>query len=180
MVDNISDNIIIVGGGIFGLTTAIVLNDHGYNVTVIEKNFDILLGATKCNQNRIHHGFHYPRSIQTSEESLTGLKTFTDFYGECIRYNFEKYYAISGINSYINTNQFVDFSNSIGLNIKEKWPGEHILKRDTIESCWLTDEPVFDYNKLREMIIEKVSDRKIKILRNCTISRLEDDIAILI
>ena len=179
MVDSTSDNILIVGGGIFGLTTAIVLTDNGYNVTVIEKNFDVLLEATKCNQNRVHYGFHYPRSIQTSEESLIGLKTFKDFYGECINYHFEKYYAISAINSHINTNQFMDFSSSIGLNIKEKWPSEKILRRDNIESCWLTDEPVFDYTKLREIILERVTNKKIKILRNCTVSSLDGDVAIL-
>jgi glycine/D-amino acid oxidase-like deaminating enzyme len=176
---NTSDSILIVGGGIFGLTTAIVLSDHGYNITVVEKDFDILLGATKCNQNRIHHGFHYPRSTQTSKESLMGLKTFMDFYGECINYKFDKYYAISAINSHVNTDQFVEFSRSMGLNMKEQWPDERILRRDNIESCWLTGEPVFDYSKLREMILERISSRKIKIIRNCSVSSLDGDIAIL-
>jgi hypothetical protein len=179
MADNISDNILIVGGGIFGLTAAIVLSDHGYNITVVEKNFDVLLGATKCNQNRIHHGFHYPRSIQTSEESLIGLKTFADFYGESINYTFEKYYAISSIDSHVNTKQFTEFAKSINLDITEKWPSNKILNRENIESCWLTKEPVFDYIKLREIILSKIGSRNINILRNCTVLDVTGNTAIL-
>ncbi len=180
MGDNTTNNIIIAGGGIFGLTSAIVLSDAGYDVTIIEKNNDILLGATKCNQNRIHYGFHYPRSIQTSEESLIGLSSFKEFYGDSINNSFEKFYAISKINSHVNSEQFYTFAQSIGLDLIEKWPDKKFLNKENIESCWLTKEPVFDYYKLREIILFKINSRKnIKILRNCTINNIKENVAIL-
>ena len=64
------NNTIIVGGGLFGLTTAIVLAEKGINVTVLEKNYDVLKEASLVNQNRIHYGYHYPRSIETGRESI--------------------------------------------------------------------------------------------------------------
>jgi len=174
------DNIVIVGGGIFGLTSALVLHDKGYKVTVIEKNKDILLEATKCNQNRIHYGFHYPRSTQTSEESLIGLNSFKDFYGDSINSSFEKFYAISKINSHVNAEQFYNFATSIGLELKEKWPSKKFLNRDNIEACWLTKEPIFDYYKLRELIHYKLNSKKnITILRNCKIDKIKDNVVIL-
>ena len=42
----------VIGAGIFGCTTAIELAKKGINVTLMEKNDDILQGASKCNNNR--------------------------------------------------------------------------------------------------------------------------------
>jgi L-2-hydroxyglutarate oxidase LhgO len=91
---NTSNNIVILGGGIFGITASLVLSELGYNITVIEEKNDILLGATLVNQNRIHYGYHYPRSSNTIKESLIGLESFLNFYGNSVNYNFKKYYAI--------------------------------------------------------------------------------------
>ena len=66
-------NVVIIGGGIFGLSAAIVLGENGFSeVTVLEKEFDIMTKASLVNQNRIHMGYHYPRSLQTGRESLMG------------------------------------------------------------------------------------------------------------
>jgi hypothetical protein len=73
-----------------------------------------------------------------------------------------------------------DIANSIGLELKEKWPDKKFLNRDTIEACWLTKEPVFDYYKLREVILNKIKVRKnIKILRNCEVTTAKNDIVTL-
>ena len=64
------NNTIIVGGGLFGLTIAIILAENGINVTVLEKNLDVLKEASLVNQNRIHYGYHYPRSTETGRESI--------------------------------------------------------------------------------------------------------------
>ena len=60
----------IIGAGIFGCMIAGELKRAGHEVVLIEKNSDIMQGASKFNHNRIHFGFHYPRSLSTAQQSL--------------------------------------------------------------------------------------------------------------
>lgn len=170
MVDNISDHkpqVLIIGGGIFGLTNAIVLGEAGYQVSLVEKNYDVMQGASQVNQNRIHYGYHYPRSRATAEESLKGLETFKQFYGESIFDSFNKYYAIAKRGSHVTANEFATFCDNVGLNLKEQWPSEDKLNRDLIEACWLTPEPIYDFHKLKQLAIYRLSGLKnVRIIRN--------------
>jgi glycine/D-amino acid oxidase-like deaminating enzyme len=182
MEDSILDNkkkVLIIGGGIFGLSTAIVLGEKGIQVTLIEKNFDVMQGASLVNQNRIHYGYHYPRSTSTAEESLHGLKTFKEFYGESIYGAFDKYYAIAKRGSHINADEFVSFCNEVGLELKESWPKEKLLNREVIDACWLTPEPIFDFHKLKQIAIYRLSKlRNVRIIRNTqaiSIERVKDN-----
>ena len=46
-----------------------------------------------------------------------------------------------------------------------------------MDACWLSEEPTFDYYKLREIILRKLHSKKnISILRNSTITDIQDDI----
>ena len=56
----------VVGGGIFGCTTAWKLAKNGYEVDLFEKNDDIITQASSINQYRLHRGYHYPRSKETA------------------------------------------------------------------------------------------------------------------
>jgi hypothetical protein len=161
------EQILIIGGGVFGMTAAIILGENGYRVTLVEKQKDIMLGATLVNQNRVHYGYHYPRSKSTGEESLAGLKSFTEFYGDSIHSKFDKYYAVAKKGSHVTSDEFIDFCNSINLPLKEKWPDEGILNRELIESCWLTPEPIFDYNRMKQIAIYRTQKlRNVRIIRN--------------
>ena len=64
------------------------------DVTLVEKKNDIMTGASKCNHNRIHFGFHYPRSIETAKESLDGLILFLMRFNDAIVSDFPNYYFI--------------------------------------------------------------------------------------
>jgi hypothetical protein len=173
-----SNNIIVIGGGIFGLTAALVLSELNYNITVIEEKNDILLGASLVNQNRIHYGYHYPRSTKTIEEALSSLESFKTFYGDSINNKFSKYYAISKTDSHVNSNEFIKICESFNLKLKEEYPNKKLLNRDLVESCWLTDEPIFDYFKLKEIIYFKLQKKKnITVIRNCTILNIDNSIA---
>lgn len=174
------DDIFIIGGGIFGLTASIVLGEAGYNVTLVEKEFDLMRGASLVNQNRVHYGFHYPRSISTCQEALKGLSSFENYYGNSINTKFEKYYAISKDGSKVTSDEFYKFSKSLDLEIEEKWPTTQILNRKKIDSCWITKEPIFDYHSLKYISLERARKcKKIRIIRNCEVIGLEEDSIIL-
>lgn len=169
------NNTIIVGGGLFGLTTAIILAEHGLTVTVLEKNLDVLKEASLVNQNRIHYGYHYPRSIETGRESIEGMEAFKAYYGDCIFDTFPKYYAISKYNSHINALEFSNFCKELNILLEEEWPDENLLSRSQIEQCWKVYEPAFDYQSLRVNIMTRIHQlRNIRILRNAQISRIEN------
>lgn len=168
------NNTIIVGGGLFGLTAAIVLAENGLQVTVIEKNYDVLKEASLVNQNRIHYGYHYPRSIETGKESIEGMDDFLKYYGDCINDQFTKYYAISKFNSHVNAAEFISFAKNLDIPLEQAWPDEHLLNRKNIEECWKVYEPAFDYQTLRVNILSRIKKlRNIRVLRNATITQIE-------
>ena len=72
--------IAVVGGGIFGCTTAWKLAEIGYNVTLYEQNDDIITQASYVNQYRLHRGYHYPRSKETAEQSQWGEYLACNFF----------------------------------------------------------------------------------------------------
>jgi hypothetical protein len=169
------NNTIIVGGGLFGLTAAILLGENGLQVTVLEKNLDVLKEASLVNQNRIHYGYHYPRSLETGKESIDGMNAFKSYFGDCIFDTFIKYYAISKYNSHINATEFMQFCSELNIPLEEAWPDENLLTRASIEQCWKVFEPAFDYQTLRVNILSRIKNlRNVRILRNAQISKIEN------
>ena len=73
---------LVVGAGVFGLSSALALTNYGFQVDVKEKSNDILTGASSINQYRLHKGYHYPRSKETAQECLDGIKSFKRKYGD--------------------------------------------------------------------------------------------------
>lgn len=160
-------HVLIIGGGIFGLTTAIVLGENGVKVTLVERQKDIMQGATLVNQNRVHYGYHYPRSKNTVEEALAGLSSFKEFYGDSIYDKFDKYYAIAKRGSHLNAEEFHSFCQKLNLPLEEAYPPSGVLDRSMVEACWLTPEPIFDFHKLKQIVIYRIAKNKnIRVIRN--------------
>lgn len=156
--------IAVIGGGIFGMVTAIILSNK-HKVTVFEKNSDIMLNASKCNHNRVHFGFHYPRSVETAKQSLEGYDSFYANFKNAIINNFPNYYLIEN-NSKITTDDYLKFCNNIGLKIIEEYPNLDI-NTTSIATSFLTNEPIFDFNLIKKIVIKKSNN--INILLNTTI-----------
>lgn len=55
-------NIAIIGAGWFGCLIADELLKRNYKVRIFERENEIFNNASGNNQNRLHLGFHYPRS----------------------------------------------------------------------------------------------------------------------
>ena len=119
-----SNKILIIGAGLFGCSTAIELKKAGMDVTLVEKNNDIMLGASKCNHNRIHFGFHYPRSIETAKESLDGLVLFLMRFKNAIVSDFPNYYFIDN-NSIVSSDEYLAFCNKVGITYELGGPPDN-------------------------------------------------------
>ena len=80
MNSDTNPRIAIVGAGIFGVTTALMLAKKGYKVAVFEKTNDIFNGASGINQYRLHSGYHYPRAISTATDCRDSVQYFCKEY----------------------------------------------------------------------------------------------------
>ena len=62
---------VIIGGGFFGLSVALLLKERGLSVVVLEREKEPMLRASYNNQARVHGGYHYPRSLMTAKPSAS-------------------------------------------------------------------------------------------------------------
>lgn len=72
--------IAVIGAGWFGCHIASKLLDEGYDIKIFEKENKIFSNASGNNQNRLHLGFHYPRSKKTIELSRSSFFKFKKEY----------------------------------------------------------------------------------------------------
>jgi len=72
--------IAILGGGILGVCTALDLADRGFDVTLFERNAELLSEASLHNEGKLHLGFVYAadRTFRTAERMIRGAAGFMD------------------------------------------------------------------------------------------------------
>lgn len=90
-------NIIIVGTGWYGLHIFLFITKKytNYNVLLLEEKNDIFSCSSNYNQNRLHLGYHYPRSYKTREICKNYYNIFINEYREVIDFIDNNYYCIS-------------------------------------------------------------------------------------
>ena len=75
---------VIVGAGWYGCHIASLLVKNNKEILIIDKANDFFTGSSSKNQNRLHLGFHYPRSMETIHECKYGYEQFVKKYNHCI------------------------------------------------------------------------------------------------
>ena len=152
----------IIGAGIFGCVIGYELSRAGHNVIIIEQDSDIMQRASKCNHNRLHLGYHYPRSVETAKQSLEGLVTFLTNYKDAIVTNFPNYYMVAKENSHISSEQYINFCTQVNINYNIEYPNNNIVNKNYIQTSLKTDEPIFDYDILKLLVKNLIKNIPIK------------------
>jgi hypothetical protein len=67
---------LVIGAGWYGCYTACILERLGVAFDIVDKNDSFFGGSSSKNQNRLHLGFHYPRSHRTRRECIEGYECF--------------------------------------------------------------------------------------------------------
>jgi hypothetical protein len=168
------NKIAIVGAGIFGCSIALELDKEGYEVMLFEKENDIMLKASKNNHNRVHYGYHYPRSLETTRQSLDGLLSFMANYSEAILFGFKNYYSIAKENSLTNPFQFEQFCKEAGIGFKIEYPSSEIMNPNKIAESYLVEEPIYDWTKLQEIVKKKLSNSNVHVRLNNDFVKLDE------
>ena len=161
----------IVGGGIFGATTAWFLAKEGFSVDLYEKEDDIFKAASGINQYRLHRGYHYPRSKETILTCLHGEKEFRDVYPEAVLDDdIEHYYAIAKENSFLTPKECAKVWKECGLEFEEV---DLDIMSDKVASSFKVKEFLFDHTILKKSCWDKLKQHKVNVLLN-TEGKYED------
>jgi ribulose 1,5-bisphosphate synthetase/thiazole synthase len=159
---------LVVGAGVFGLSSALALNNYGFQVDVKEKSDNILNGASSINQYRLHKGYHYPRSKETAQECLDGIKTFKRKYGDCVvNGDITHMYSIASDDSLVNADEYKKFLDDMGLSYEEREP---------MPNCDLTivaDEELYNPELMRNNLEKKIWSSNVKVYSNTEVTDLE-------
>jgi hypothetical protein len=162
----------VIGGGFFGCEAALKLAEYGCSVTLYEKESGLMNGASSVNQNRLHMGYHYPRSIATAKSSKIFQQMFRDKYPGAVFGNFNHYYAIAK-GSKVTPDQYMAFCDEVGLGYIKEYPA---IEMNNIDFCCRVPEVLFDTTLLsREVNYRIVQAPLIDVLCDSPVYDIEQN-----
>ncbi len=153
--------IAVIGGGLFGITSAIHLARAGHGVHLFERNRDILQESSGINQFRLHRGYHYPRSRETVESLISAEPLFRREYQEALIDEHEAYYCIAKNGSLVSGKKYLDFCRTHGLEVEiVKCP---LVNPKAVEFCLKARESIIDPEKLYKICWERLKKHGVKV-----------------
>lgn len=166
--------IAIVGGGWFGCHIARSLKLRGIPFELFEAKPELFQGASGYNQNRLHLGFHYPRSAKTRKQSAEGFHAFIDVYSQLSAPVAMNLYAVTNdsLIDFFTYKRIMDAGSRFFDEVTD-----HGLAN--VEGCIRCDERVVLTNKAREYFTQELighlrlgeafsGDDSYEVVINCT------------
>ena len=150
-MDSFIMKICIIGTGWFGCYLGLKLSQKKHQIKIFEKNKDIFSNSSGNNQNRLHLGFHYPRSQNTINVSKKGFKRFKEEFGFLTKKIKNNIYSISSSKkSKINFKKYCSVLKSSKLKFIEVDLENKIKhKFKNLDGSILCDEEVILTNKAK-------------------------------
>lgn len=146
---------IILGGGLYGLYSAVFCAKQGDSVLVLEKDDEVFSRATHINQARVHNGYHYPRSYSTAIKSAHYFRRFCEDFGFCCKTDFDQVYATSAAFSWTNAEDFVRFCRAADIRCDRLDPTQY-FQPGLCDGAFLTHEYTYDAALLREHFLQEL------------------------
>ena len=150
-------NIVIIGGGWYGCHLALSLKEKGFQIKLFEKNKEIFSEASLYNQNRLHLGFHYPRSYVTRIQSQNGFEKFLLNYPEVIKNLDLSIYAVSREESLMDFDTYKSIMRSSKL-IFDDITNSPPFPINNIQGIINTEEKIIDSEKAKNYFRNKLKD----------------------
>ena len=159
---------VVIGGGLFGCYSALLLAKRGHRVALIEQSSDLLTRASYVNQARLHTGLHYPRSLLTAMEALEYYEMFRNRFPSAVR-DFSQIYAIAKHNSKTSGEDFAHFIERLGVDTEEI-ENDQWFYPDAVARVFKVEEPSFDAVELRKLLSEEIeTTSSISLLLNTAV-----------
>jgi len=146
--------IAVIGAGWMGLHISYILSKKGYDIKIYELANKIFSGMSGHNTNRLHMGYHYPRSLITRMQSIDGFKKFVKEYPNLYKKIPNNYIAIAKKGSHVNFNNYKKIMISSGLKIKETQEMNNQLIN--IEGIIKSPEGLILHEKAAEFFLKKI------------------------
>jgi hypothetical protein len=167
-----SAKVAVAGAGIYGASVAIRLAEQGHSVRLFDP-LGVLRAASAINQYRVHAGYHYPRSLETIQETLEARAEFIRAFEPAIVRNSRHYYAIPKQGSRTPPDLYERVMEEQGLPLKLCRP--EWMNFEFIDRCYEVDENIYDPNVLREVIETRIREMAIPVdRREFTVAMRED------
>jgi glycine/D-amino acid oxidase-like deaminating enzyme len=165
-------DVAIIGGGFYGCAFALFARERHQRVALIEKEADLLTRASYVNQARVHHGYHYPRSIMTAQRSAINFPRFVQEFRACLDESFEMVYAIAR-DSKVTADQFVRICERINAPI-DAAPDRYrqLFDAALIEQVFVVNEVAFDAVRLRALFKQKLDAAGVDVLCGRTVEKV--------
>lgn len=170
------EKVAIIGGGIFGCTSALELSKNGYSVTIYESNSDIIMGATMKNQLRVHRGYHYPRSDETARQCYISEYKFKAYFRSSMEDSNVHYYAIASQDSRVSPDEYELFMNRNNLpyTVVDNQTIKNVLNLEMISKIYAVEEASYNPEKLRSYLKERCIAEGVRFVFNEQIEKIED------
>ena len=149
-------SVAVIGGGIFGVLSALEIAQRGYPVVILEKELEILLGASLVNQCRVHMGYHYPRDARTARQSLRAKTDFEVMFRDAIVKRLNNYYLVAKEGSLTTADEYLAFCKKIGLPHIREWPKRTRINKEKIALSVRVPEQSFDASRIRAILLKKI------------------------
>jgi hypothetical protein len=146
----------VIGGGWYGCHMAATLIESGAEVRIFERDSDLFTGASAVNQNRLHMGFHYPRSFTTRKQIISGYSEFQSVYPSLVSSIRKNIYAVAERESLIDFTTYVHIMEGSGIPF-ERTELSRAQYRN-IEGAILCDEQLVHTNQARVYFRELLKD----------------------
>jgi glycine/D-amino acid oxidase-like deaminating enzyme len=140
---------IVLGAGLYGVKTALALRALRLKVALLDPN-PMMSGATEVNQQRIHAGFHYPRSIATAETAARHYTRFLIDHAEAVDGNTRHLYCIAS-DSKVGPGAYEKVLDGIGADYRRVYTPEYFAP-GMVAQTYETHERSFNICKLRDML----------------------------
>jgi D-amino-acid oxidase len=156
-------NIAVIGGGFFGCYLTKSLNNHfGKEVTIsiFDSENQLMTRAAANNQCRLHLGFHYPRSLETIQQTINGFEKFKNEFSKSIYFPKNNYYAVHQ-NSQVNFDDYIQTMNDCNLefDICDKNQFNFFKKPNQIQGIIRVGEGVIKLQNLRDNLLSSISSK---------------------
>jgi FAD dependent oxidoreductase len=166
---------VVIGAGFYGCVLAINLKTSGKfdEVTLIEREPNIMSRASDANQHRLHGGYHYPRSEATATRCHINLQRFADAYPDAVVNNFASLYAIAAQGSKTSAGQFRRVCDRIGIPLfSARDRHANLFGLGMIDALYEVREPQYDIGVLRDLIWRQLVDASVLVLLGEQVSHI--------
>lgn len=155
-------HIVIVGSGWYGLHSYLCIKNKYKNckVTIVEKNSEIFENSSNFNQNRLHLGYHYPRSHNTRELCKKGYTKFINHYRNVVDFLDRNFYCIS-------KDSIIDYQTYLKIYDNDEMYDHTILANhylDNIDGNIInTKEKIINSEKAKSLFKEKINLKDLQL-----------------